>query len=311
MDLAFISFKQVIIMLIMIILGFILVKLKLIDTESKKSLSNILVYLVVPLMIINSYNVTYDKTILTNLLLCFLFSFITLIISIIISDIVSIFIKSNDKPILKFAMMFSNAAYMGFPLIEAMFNKEGLIYASAYVSVFNILLWSVGYKNVNKSGSLKQTFISIMKTPVIYALIIGLIIFFFQIPIPDIISTPLSMIGSMNTPLSMIIIGMIIATCNIKNVLKNMYLWIVTITRLIIIPLITLLIIYLLSKTNVDPNILKICFILSCCPCAAITSVFAVKYNYDNDLSSAVIVITTILSIITLPLLTLFINVII
>lgn len=308
MDLARISLQQVFIMFIMIILGFVLVKLKLIDISAKKSFSNLLVYLVVPFMIVNSYITSYDSTILTNMLWAFLASVIALFIAIISVFLLTFFWKIDDKPILQFGMMFSNAAYMGFPLIQAMFGSTGLIYASCFVSMFNILLWTIGYMIVSRSFNVVLALKSILKTPVIYSLIIGLIIFFTQIEIPEVIKTPLSSIGSMNTPLSMIITGMIIASSNVFSVLKNKYLWFSCLIRLIIVPLITLPVLYLLSLVGIDSDVLKIVFVLSACPCAAITSVFAIKFNYNEDLASTTVVVTTILSIITLPLFTLLIS---
>lgn len=308
MDLARISLQQVFIMFIMIILGFVLVKLKLIDISAKKSFSNLLVYLVVPFMIVNSYITSYDSTILTNMLWAFLASVIALFIAIISVFLLTFFWKIDDKPILQFGMMFSNAAYMGFPLIQAMFGSTGLIYASCFVSMFNILLWTIGYMIVSRSFNVVLALKSILKTPVIYSLIIGLIIFFTQIEIPEVIKTPLSSIGSMNTPLSMIITGMIIASSNVFSVLKNKYLWFSCLIRLIIVPLITLPVLYLLSLAGIDSDVLKIVFVLSACPCAAITSVFAIKFNYNEDLASTTVVVTTILSIITLPLFTLLIS---
>lgn len=311
MKLAGIALEQVIIMLIIIVLGFVLTKLKVISVDSKKSLSNILVYLVVPFMIINSYMSEYNKEILVNLGYTFLVSFIVLLLGVIISLVFTLLFKTDNRPIIRFAMMFSNAAYMGFPLIEAMFGSEGLIYASGFVSVFNIFLWTIGYMIVSKSVSFKTGTKAILKNPVLYSLIIGIIIFFFQIPIPKIIKTPISLIGAMNTPLSMLITGIIIASSNIFSTLKNKYLWLATLTRLIIIPFIALGSIAILGNFNIEANVLKIVFILASCPVAAITSVFAVKFNYSDDLAASMVVISTLLSIITLPVFTLLINYII
>lgn len=309
MELAKISLEQVFILFIMIFLGFLLVKLKLIDIQSKKTLSNILVYLVVPFMIVNSYITSeFNDEKAVNIGFAFLSSFILLVVGIIVSYIVGIFYKTDDKPVLKFGLMFSNAAYMGFPLIEAMYGSDGLIYASCFVSVFNILLWTIGYMTVSKNFNIKEALIAILKTPVIYSLIIGLILFFTKTTLPTVISKPLSMIGSMNTPLSMIITGMIIASSNIKGVLKNKFLWIETTVRLVIIPLVCLLVVLLLKKMGIETEVLQIVFILEACPVAAITSIFAIKFNYNEDLASTCVVLTTLLSIVTLPLFTLLIS---
>lgn len=303
MNLAFISFEQVIIMFIMISLGFTLVKLKLIDISAKKSLSNILVYLVVPFMIINSYVTEYNQTIMNNLLYTFLISFVVLILGIVFVFLISLFYHIDSKRILMFAMMFSNAAYMGFPLVEAMFGADGLIYASGFVSMFNILLWTIGYMVVSRSFSFKTAVVGILKTPVLYALIIGIIIFFFQIPIPNLILKPISLIGAMNTPLSMII-----ASSNIFKAIKNKYLWLSSVIRLIIIPFISLGVILLFNLVGVNKDVLKIVFILEACPCAAITSIFAIKFNYDENLAASLVVVTTLISAVTLPLFVLLVE---
>lgn len=119
---------------------------------------------------------------------------------------------------------------------------------------------------------------------------------------------PLSLIGALNTPLSMIIIGMIIATSNILSSLKNKYLWITAALRLVIIPIVTLGLVYLMKLFNIDKEILIVVFILNACPSAAITSVFAIKFNYDENLAASCVVVTTLLSIISLPLFTMLIN---
>ena len=302
------AFEQVVIMFIMIILGFLLTKLKIIDIKAKGTLSNILFYLAVPFMIINSYTISYDKTIMTNLLLTFLISFIVMIIGIAISFFISLFWKTNEKSIFRIAMMFSNAAYMGFPLIDAIYGDLGLIYASGFVTVLNVLLWTLGVLINSNNISFKESIKQILKVPVLYAVIVGMIIFFFKIPIPNVIRMPLSLIGALNTPISMIIIGMIIATSNIFSSLKNIYLWLTVIIRLIIIPFIILGLVWLMKLFNIDKEIIIVIFILNACPSAAITSVFAIKFNHDENIAASCVVVTTLLSIISLPLFTMLIN---
>lgn len=308
MELSLISLEQVAIMFVMIMLGFILVKTKLVNPDSKKSLSNILVYVVVPCMIVNSFIATYDDSILENLLWSFLVSFILLVLGIVVSFVICIKYKTSDKPILLFALMFSNASYMGIPLIQALFGDIGVIYASGFLTLFNILLWTVGYMVVSKTFNIKSTLISILKTPIIYSLIIGLLIFIFQIPVPSIIKTPLNLLGNMNTPLSMLVTGMIIGSSNVLTVVKNKYVWLNVAFRLLLIPLICLGVTYLLSFLPISKEVLKIAFILMATPSAAITSIFAIKFNYNEDVAAGVVIITTILSIITLPLFTLAID---
>ncbi len=310
MELAKISLIQVITLFFMIFLGFLLTKLKLIKLEAKTTITNILVYIVVPFMIINSYITTsFDSNVITNLLWCFLFTFIAMAVCGVVIMAVTHFWKTEQKNILRFAMIFSNSAYMGFPLIEALFGTTSLIYASSFLTIFNILLWTFGYGLVSGSFNPKKVAISILKTPVIYALIIGLVLFFCKVEIPSAVQKPISMIGNMNTPLSMFLIGMLMTKLNLKKVFKDAYMWVSIFIKLIICPFITLGILCLFKTfISLDSLMLQVIFVLMACPCVSITSVFAIQFNYDEDVAISSIVISTILSMISLPLFTMFIS---
>jgi malate permease and related proteins len=312
MELAQISLIQVLTLFFMIFLGFLLTKIGLIKIETKTTLTNILVYIVVPFMVINSYITTsFDETIVTNLLWCFLFSFLSMLLCTIPAMIIRRFWKTDQRNILSFAMIFSNSAYMGFPLIEALFGSESLIYASGFLTVFNIYLWTFGYGLVSRSFNPKKVVVSILKTPVIYALIVGLILFFLKIELPSYVQKPISLIGNMNTPLSMFLIGMVMSQLHLSKVFKNGYMWTTIAIKLLLAPVLTLALLYLFKYTmNADTLMLQVIFVLMACPCVSITSVFAIQFQYDEDVAVSSVVISTLLSLVTLPLFTLLISVI-
>lgn len=299
MDLAYITVKQVFILFVLIFAGFICVKIGAIKSDSKKAFSDLLINLIVPAMLINSYITDYNSDIFSNLIESFKLSALFILAGLFITMILGIKIKDKNAPIVKFACIFSNAAYMGFPLIQSLFGDEGLIYASAFVTVFNILLWTVGYGMLSRKVKVKEIAKSIFSTPVIISVIIGLIIFVGKIPVPEIIQKPLNYIGSMNTPISMIITGIIIAGSSFNKIIKNKYLLFIISVRMIIIPFVCLLIFKLLNISGTAANIV---LLLEACPSAAITSVFAVQFNFDEDLAAGAVIITTFLSIITLPI---------
>lgn len=150
MELAVITAKQVAVLLLLIFAGFACVKTGAVKIEAKKAFSDLLLYLIVPAMVINSYLTEFDPKVLQNLLQSFALSTVLLLLGLVITFLLTLRIdKEKNTPILRFACIFSNAAYMGFPLIQALFGAEGLLYASAYVTVFNILLWTVGYAMVS------------------------------------------------------------------------------------------------------------------------------------------------------------------
>ena len=179
------------------------------------------------------------------------------------------------------------------------------IYASAFVTAFNIFLWTLGYSIVSRTFDLKAIVKKIFTTPAIISVFIGLLIFIAGIPLPDIISQPISYAAAINTPLSMFITGMIIAASPIKNMFNNKLVYFAIIVRMFIIPVVCIAIFKIF---NISGMVADVVIILEACPCASISSVFAVQFGYDEDVAAAMVVLTTFISIITLPAVALIIT---
>ena len=286
MELALICAQQVIVLFLLIGVGTLAVKTGVLKLEHKQPLSNLLVNIVVPAMIVNSYQMEFSLEILRNLLAAFGLSILTI---------------DSRTAIFRFASIFSNAAYMGFPLISALFGSEGLLYASAYVTVFNVLLWTLGYSMVSGSSDPKAVVKSLAHTPAIYAVLVGLAIYLLQIPIPALLAQPISLLGAMNTPLSMLITGMLIAAGDLKSIVCSRPIWKLAAVRMLVIPALCLGAFALLGLFRFGMAA-QVVLLLECCPAAAITSVFAVQFGHDEQFAAGCVVLTTLLSILTLPL---------
>ena len=180
MELAIITVKQVLELFVLIISGIFLYKKNIIREDGKKLLSDILIKFVVPCMIINSYMGKFNDEVLDNIGKSFIYSIILCVLGIVISLAVSFVVSDEHKGIFRFACSFSNAAYMGFPLIRALFGEEGILYASSYVTVFNILLWSVGYVFFADKMPIKKLLKNLITCPPIIAVVVGLIIYLFK-----------------------------------------------------------------------------------------------------------------------------------
>lgn len=300
MELAVITAKQVSVLFLLIFAGFSCVKTGAVKIEAKKAFSDLLIYLIVPAMVINSYLTEFDPKVLQNLLRSFALSTVLLLLGLVITFLLTLRIgKEKNTPILRFACIFSNAAYMGFPLIQALFGAEGLLYASAYVTVFNILLWTVGYAMVSGKVRPGEVLHSILTTPVLWSVLLGLTLYLCRVDVPELIRQPLQLVGSMNTPLSMIITGMLIAGSKPEKLLGNREIYRIILIRMLFIPLASFLLFRLLGVQGMAAEVV---LLLEACPCAAITSVFAVQFGYDEDLAAGSVVITTFISIVVLPL---------
>ena len=300
MELAAITAKQVAVLFILILTGFVSVKAGIIKEGAKKAFTDFLIALVMPAMVINSYMAEFDSEIFRDLIQTFILSTIILLMGILITMLLTLRIKGKrNTPIIRFACIFSNAAYMGFPLIQALFGDVGLMYASSFVTMFNILVWTVGYALVSGKVAPKEIAKSIVTTPVLWSVAIGLVIYLCRINIPDLIAEPIELIGDMNTPLSMIVTGMLVAEIKPGKLFKNFDIFRVLLIRMLIIPAAGFLLFGILGVSGMPA---KIALLLEACPCAAITSVFAVRFNHDEELAAGSVVLSTFLSILTLPL---------
>ena len=307
MELALITAQQVAVLFLLIGTGMVAVKTGVLKLENKQALSNLLVYIIVPAMVVNSYRMEFSAQILRNLLAAFGMSVLSVLLGTVITLLLTARKTGSRMPIFRFACIFSNAAYMGFPLISALFGSEGLLYASAYVTVFNILLWTLGYGLVSGGSSVKEVARSLVRTPVLYAIVVGLGIYLLQIPLPALITQPLELLAGVNTPLSMLITGILIASGDLGSILRDKHIWKLAGVRMLLIPAVCLAAFAVLGLLRFGMSA-QVVLLLECCPAAAITSVFAVQFGHDEHFAAGSVVLTTLLSIVTLPLCALIIT---
>lgn len=287
-------------MFILLLMGVMSYKGGLLDEGTGKKLSNFLLMAVSPCLIIHSYQIEYRPELLRGLMLCLLFSAISLALDVVIAQAAIRPGSGPDAAIDRMGIIYSNCGFIGIPLIQGVLGKEGVFYVTAYLTMFNILIWTHGVSLMQKGSSLREN-LKNLNTPTIYAIILGLLLFFLQIRIPDILLNPIASIGSMNTPLAMLIAGVSLAQSNLLQSLKSRRTYFISLMKLIVIPLATLLMLVLL---NAERNTAFVVFICAACPTGAMTTMFALKYNRNARYASETFCTTTFFSIITMPVLT-------
>lgn len=288
---------NVLVMLMLMTIGFILTKKGILTSEGIKQITELVLRAAVPCLIINSYQRDFDPEMAKKLAYALVFSIIIHVVYIIISTL--IFKKRPDKKdrISKFSIIYSNCGFMALPLIDSLYGSEGVFYAVAYVTIFNILYWTQGiylYTNDIKQLSLKKALL----TPGVLGAVIGMALFFAQITLPSPVAKTVGFMASLNTPLPMIILGTYLVNLDIKETLKNAPLWAVTLLRLIALPILTIFIIKLFNMESIMSMPLVLA---SACPVAAVATLFAVRYDLDSEYASQAVSFTTLLSIITIP----------
>lgn len=290
-------FIQVCILFALILIGVILAKAKILSEASAKSFTDVVLYVATPCVIIKSFIREFDKSMLKNLLISFLAALILHIAFIVLCHL---FLRSKDearKVVLRFGVVFSNCGYMSIPLQQALLGDIGVFYAASYVAIMNFFVWSYGL--ITMSGDKKALSPKkLVMNPGIISLMLGVIVFVFSIPLPKIVSEPISYMASLNTPIPMIVIGYHLTKSNMLNGIKDLKCAFAIFLKLVLLPLLSLGGMYLCGIRG-D---LLVSLVISCAaPTAAATTMFSAKFNKDTALSVNMVSISTILSLITMP----------
>lgn len=289
--------NQVIMLTLMMAAGIILRKIKIITDEVNKGLSNILINVALPSMIIFSFNTKFSPSILKNAIMIFFYSVIIHIILILLSKLAYFRLKGSEKNIFIFATVFSNCGFVGYPVIQGIFGNIGVFYTSIFTIPFNIIMFSYGVILFTGKSDLKSITKSLINVPLI-SIILGIIIFVFSIKLPSPLLNTFSSIGNMTTPISMFVVGAMLADVKLKDVFKGFNIYYLNFMKLIAAPMV---IYAVLCLFGVNRTILYICVILVAMPTASLIGVFAEKYNGDKVIASKSVFLTTILSMITIP----------
>ncbi|NLM03847.1 MAG: AEC family transporter [Clostridiales bacterium] len=287
---------------IMILVGVYGSKKKIITSQINKGLTDILVQIALPFMIVSSFIFTYDHTIKTNIVHTFYYSPIAYIVIIAISYLLLLPIKNDKKTILHFANVFTNTGYVGFPILYSIYGNEGVIYGSIFNMFFVIFVWTYGlmlFKDFKKK-EFKKEIRNVLLNPSIIAIYIGIVIMVFNIRLPNALISSMKSIGNMTGPLSMFIIGVILSNIKIRKYLKDWTIYYGIITKLVIIPII----IYFISILLVDLSKAVITvIIMTAMPASTMTSIFAESYDKQKEYAALLVSITTLLSLISVPIL--------
>ena len=309
---SFISiFTQIITLFSLILAGYIANKKGVITKALNKELSSVILYITLPALVIKSMQYKFSKEMMSK-------SLTTVIISICIYTCVIGFsylaakvlkVEGRNKDIFQFLLIFPNVGFMGYPIVNSVFKDIGVFYAALFNMPFDIFLWTLGITIMCRSSK-KGTTLDLKKilyNPGIPSIAIGYTLFLFSIKLPTPIYDVLNMLGSSTTPLSMILVGSILSQSNIMDVFKNKKLFVVSFLRLLFIPFL----IYVILKNvfSLSGLILGIPFVISAMPSAANAAIFATRFENDEILASQGIFITTLLSIVTIPMLVSFLRV--
>jgi len=292
--------EKIIVLFIAMAAGYIAKKTKLVDVSSTKSLSSLLVSITNPCLIIGSLQTDYDKQKLITAAYVFILSFAVHTILAVLTHFIFLKVKDHRvRSVYSFALMYMNCGFMGYPIMMAIFGNEvGLFYGVIYTTAFNLFVWTHGVIIMSPDDKVKLPMRKIFFNPGIISVVISIILFLCRIRLPGVLTEGLDMIGGMTFPLSMMIIGSLLADMNLLSVLKDTKLYCFSFLKLIVIPGIMLAFGYFFHL----PQYLALIGLAMCAsPSAANTAVFAEVYGNESGLAAKIVGVSTLFSLITMP----------
>lgn len=290
--------NQVTILFIIMGIGFIAKKKNIIDEPTRRKLSELLLMVTMPAMILSSFQFEYSSEMLKNVLTILAFALSAHIISLFLGILLYRRYPENIKRVLKFITIFSNCGFMGFPLLESLYGKTGVFYGSIYIAVYNLFVWTVGVMLFSGERDLKSIRKAVVN-PGTIAVFMGMLLFVFSLRLPFPVAKALDMTGAMTAPLAMLIVGSILAGVDFKSLFSGFPLYYGVLIRNIILPLATAAI---LRVFGFDGVVYGVCVSVIAMPAGANTPIFAELYGGDSLFASKVVAFSTLFSIVSIPL---------
>ena len=304
--------SRIVIMALLIAVGVICQKTKIIGNEANKGISDIALKVSTPALLISSFQQELNSERLQRLGYAALLAFIAILFAAVLSYLCVPKGKNCPKDdngrlsIERFSAIYSNCAFMGIPLINGIYGEEGVFYLTAFYALFNIAVWTHGVIMIKGETGIRQT-VKALASPALIGIVIGAALFFLQITLPDVIKQTLDYAGSMTTPLGMLVAGVTIAQTNLLGALKKPKIYYISALRLIVIPFLTILLFMLLPF---DETVMGVTVAAAACPAATICTMFAISYNKDSLYAGEIFAVSTVLSAATLPLIMQLFNII-
>lgn len=293
--------EQVAILAVLMAVGYVGGKFGVIKDNESKAMTTLLTNVALPALILSAFSIGYSQETLRGVITIFIFSFGAHVLSAVIGKIAFVKYGEEQNKVLRFGNIFANSGFMGVPFVFALFGEKALLYGSVFTIPFHILMWTYGEPLIREEKE-KLQLKKMLKNPAIVSIIVGLIIFIINIPLPNVVDTPISMLSSLTLPLAMMILGERISHLRFKEIIVDKNIYYASFIKLIVVPIATLLV---LKPINIDPLVKNIIVVMQSLPIAVLTVVLAEKHNSDVDLASKTTVVSHIFSVVTIPLIAL------
>ena len=290
------AFSQVVILAVLIAVGFAADKSGIYTEKTARATNNLLFYIITPAVIVHSFlNVEFTVQNAKGFLLAAL---IAAVFHTVLSLVVPLlYRKADDAAVFRFGTMYGNVGYMGLPLAQAVAGDLGVFYCSAAVAVFNIFAFTHGVRLMRRESG-PMPWKKLILNPGAIGILIGLPLFLLNVTLPEVIAAPVNYIGSLNTPMAMMMLGTYLANTDLVDMFKRKENYLAACLKLLVWPLTSITALYLLG---VRGELLLASAVFLAAPTATNTVMFSAKYGHNAGTASKLCGFTTMLAIITMP----------
>ena len=297
------NLEVMVVLFIIVILGYVACKLGYMGDKFDKKLSSIVVDITCPLLVLSSVmgDELPDRTLILPLLGV---GFLTYILLLVFGFWVPRLITKNhdDQGMIGFALMFANVGFIGYPIVSSIFGPHAVFYAALLNMPNTFFIFTAGVMLIKGEYSLKQFNPKVLVSPAMLGAFLAAIIVALGIHTPDIIARPVTMVGNITVPTALMIIGSSMAKLPIREIIGSPKVYITALLRLTIVPL---SIYFLFKACGVSDLVNNINTVVIAMPVASFGTMFCLKYGRNPSLITETTFITTLGSIITIPLITL------
>ena len=297
------NLEVMVVLFIIVILGYVACKLGYMGDKFDKKLSSIVVDITCPLLVLSSVmgDELPDRTLILPLLGV---GFLTYILLLIFGFWVPRLITKNhdDQGMIGFALMFADVGFIGYPIVSSIFGPHAVFYAALLNMPNTFFIFTAGVMLIKGEYSLKQFNPKVLVSPAMLGAFLAAILVALGIHTPDIIARPVTMVGNITVPAALMIIGSSMAKLPIREIIGSTKVYITALLRLTIVPL---SIYFLFKLCGVSDQVNNINTVVIAMPVASFGTMFCLKYGRNPSLITETTFITTLGSIITIPLITL------
>ena len=299
---ALILIKKIFQLFLIMLAGFVIVKTKVLKSDDSMVLSRLTLYLVMPCMILNAFQVDLTDDIKIGLFTAVIVAIVIHILLVIVGKLCQKFLHTDAVETA--SIVYSNAGNLVIPFVAAILGDEWVIYSCAFLSVQLTFMWTHGIRMFASDTGLNLK--KIILNPNMIVIFTGLTLLLLNVKLPALLGTVVSDIGAMIGPVTMLVAGMLTANMDFKKMLSNKRIYLVVTFRMLICPAIMLTLIKLSGVANMIPggySVLLVTFIATMTPAATSIMQFAQIHNKGAEYASAINIVTTLCCIVTMPLL--------